>query len=295
MGMREGVDYSWGRPGGKAIREAGRDFAVRYVFANTGKEITIPEIHDLHDNGVDICIVFEGHGERAATGGYGGGMNDAISARQQMRAMGYPDNRPIYYAVDQDIFPELYDEVVAYFHGIHNVEGDMTGGYGEYEVMWLLEQYGLIHWKWQCFAWSKGYVYPTLHMYQYQNERYINGVGVDYNRSYQRDFGQWPSPVGVDPDPAVNTEELMSAEYDKLKAELDHLRVAVYSGQEEKDESLATRSANAIYRENRAYDGLASSIADQAASALAIAVKVAIAVSAAGGTLALVAKQLGIV
>ena len=52
----EGVDYSFGRPGGAALAKAGKVFAARYLeyshSPNAGKFLTSDEVVDLHGHGM---------------------------------------------------------------------------------------------------------------------------------------------------------------------------------------------------------------------------------------------------
>src|SRR5574337_59614 len=98
---RLGVDYAWGRPGGAAIRAAGYTFAVRYIDypGAAGKGITADEVVDLHSNGVAIVLVFESLASRALSGKPAGDY-DANMVRQQLARLNWPQDRPVYFAVD---------------------------------------------------------------------------------------------------------------------------------------------------------------------------------------------------
>ena len=54
--MTEGVDYSFARPGGAALRAAGKSFAVRYVpyQGDQGKGLKADELSDLQANGIAV-------------------------------------------------------------------------------------------------------------------------------------------------------------------------------------------------------------------------------------------------
>ena len=57
----EGIDYSWARPGGAAIKAAGKAFAVRYLYPDGqgGKGLDASELADLQANGIEVPVVYE--------------------------------------------------------------------------------------------------------------------------------------------------------------------------------------------------------------------------------------------
>jgi hypothetical protein len=281
--VKRGADFAFGSPGsdGAAFVEAGLEFVVRYVpyTGDGGKGLKAVEVEDFHSHGVAICLVWETTAGRALDG-YNAGAVDAQYARQSARSMGFPDDRPIYYAIDTDINSSLYDEVVSYFHGVSDVEGPgLTGAYGEYEAMVLLQNSGYVKWFWQCLAWSAGRDFPDRHMYQYTPGTPFNGHLVDYDYAYGDDYGQWPVEETID------------------MKELEDTLIAEYSGSEEANLTREERLTNARYRRDEIVAGRAQSINDRASSAialsqraLAIVVAVSAAVGGAGAILVNVAK-----
>lgn len=189
----EGVDYSFGRPGGAALAAAGKRFAVRYVPypGDGGKGLTRAEMADLHDHGIAIALVFESTAGRAR-GGYNAGATDAQTSLEAIAALGFPAATPIYFAVDFDAEVDHYDVIQHYLDGAASVIGRARVGlYGGIRVVNEMRRRRAATWFWQTYAWSAGDIAGGLHLYQYRNGQRINGAAVDYVRAYASDFGQF--------------------------------------------------------------------------------------------------------
>jgi len=198
--MREGVDYSWARPGGAALKAAGKTFAVRYLLQDGqgGKGLDRSEYDDLIANGIDVAVVYETYAARAKSGS-AGGVEDAHAAQAALNALGLPNNMPIYFAVDYDA-PESDQGVIdAYLRGAASVIGmDRVGVYAGYWVVKRCKENGSATWLWQTYAWSGGNVLDGIHLYQYHNGQDING-SVDFNKAYTDNFGQASKAGGTAP------------------------------------------------------------------------------------------------
>lgn len=214
-----GIDYSWARPGGKAIHDAGYTFVARYLSNDTtGKNINADEAKDLLTNGLSIVLVWE-QGAQNALNGHSQGVTDATSAVAQAKAIGFPDDKPIYFAVDFDeADTAAQNQALAdYFDGVASVIGlARVGLYSGYYPMSRLKAAGKVTWLWQTLAWSGGKVLDGIHLYQ--NGKTAFGSGADIDEARQSDFGAWgagssvvvtppvPSPVVpvVQPTPVVS-------------------------------------------------------------------------------------------
>ncbi|MEE4546453.1 glycoside hydrolase domain-containing protein [Streptomyces sp. V4-01] len=194
----DGVDYSFGHPGGAALRAAGKTFACRYLSHTASKNLTPSETADLAAHDVAAVVVWETTASRAAAS-RAAGTADATEAAAQAKACGQPADRPIYFAVDWNADPTL---VVPYFQGVASVLGvARTGAYGGIKVVRYLLDHGLIRWAWQTAAWSAGAWEPRAHIRQYAKTITINGVACDLDTAMQDDFGQWTpghSPITED-------------------------------------------------------------------------------------------------
>lgn len=185
-----GFDYSTGPPSGKAVADAGGKFVCRYVsWSGNPKNITPEELADMHAHGVAVVLIFETTAERAAAGNWAG-FRDAAVARNQAVALGWPDTRPIYFAVDFDAKPS---QVWDYFAGINSVlPWRRIGVYGSYDIVkWALD-YRMAGYTWQTSAWSRGLVEPRINLFQRLGTVHVDGVECDENEAYTSDYGQWP-------------------------------------------------------------------------------------------------------
>ena len=195
--MTEGVDYSFARPGGAALRAAGKSFAVRYVpyQGDQGKGLKSDELADLQANGIAVALVWETTAGRMLDG-YGAGVTDGTLALASAALLGFPKDRPIYFACDTDTTADQLASVRNYLDGAASVLGRARIGiYGEYDVIDHCLGTGAATWFWQTYAWSGGRLHPMAHLYQYQNDQTINGAAVDLCRSLVADFGQWGGEV----------------------------------------------------------------------------------------------------
>lgn len=206
MSQLEGVDYSWARPGGAALKAAGKHFAVRYIPypGSAGKGLDVSELHDLTSEGIETPMVYESYANRALEGA-AAGKADAQTAQGTLAPLGLPTGMPIYFAVDFDATEAQQTAIDDYLKGAASVLGaDRVGVYAGYWIVKRCHDNGSAKWFWQTYAWSGGQQHPANHLYQYENGQNINGA-VDLVRALQDNYGQ-PSQFGgakpVDPAPA---------------------------------------------------------------------------------------------
>lgn len=199
--MTFGVDYAWGRPGPIALEHAGVHFAARYLSHDrTGKDLTRAEAQALTDAGISLVCVWETSANEALNG-YGAGRTDAWAAVKEAYSCGMPKDRPIYFAVDFDSSQAQQAAINAYLDGAASVMGKgATGIYGGYWPVKRAMDGGHCAFGWQTYAWSAGQWYPKAQLQQYSNDHIIGGVGLDYDRSTAKDYGQW-TVGGVTPKP----------------------------------------------------------------------------------------------
>lgn len=188
----KGVDYSWSRPGGAAIKAAGFDFVMRYVdYPGAGaKGLQRAEVDELHANGLAVGIVWETEANRVLAG-YGAGVADAQASLAALHALGAPDSMVVYFAVDFDAQPLHYPFIDDYFRGCVSVMGILrVGVYGSFAIVEHCHEVGTAAWFWQTYAWSSGQKSSWRHVYQFSNGETLNGASVDYNEAYG-EFGGW--------------------------------------------------------------------------------------------------------
>lgn len=208
--MIEGVDYSWARPGGAVLREAGKKFAVRYIPypGHGGKGLGEAELDDLAHNGISVAMVFESYAHRPLAG-FGAGVEDANMSELALNELGL-EGLPVYFAVDWDATEGQQPLINQYLLGAASVLGkDRIGIYAGYHVVKRAKEAGVVNYLWQTYAWSGGLVLDGIHLYQYNNGVSLNG-DVDLTRALQDNYGQQaaedmnevvPTPPPVLPSP----------------------------------------------------------------------------------------------
>lgn len=191
--MATALDFSAGVLKAATIKAAGHVGVIRYVGTpGRTKNITKAEYDELNRNGIDVALVYENKAGDA-NGGFSEGVNAARAARANADAIGWPKDRPIYFAVDSDQVTALdFSEVVAYLDGAASVLGngiERIGVYGEYDV---IERNVGSHarYGWQTVAWSGGRVSSKAHLFQRLGQIYVGGIQVDVNNILAADWGQ---------------------------------------------------------------------------------------------------------
>lgn len=200
--MIEGIDQcAWS--GGAAIAAAGKHFVLRYVPYGQGCGLTKAQVLDAFAHGLDIGLVFESTQTRML-GGYSAGVADALTSRNALLTLGAPSNVVIYYAADWNLAGYNTGAINAYLRGAASVLGlARTGVYGPASVIRAVMAAGTARFFWQTVAWSGSTIVAGIHLYQYRTDSMgatpINGHGVDYDRSYIANWGQWSKPVAPPP------------------------------------------------------------------------------------------------
>lgn len=189
------LDYSAGRPGAAAIKAAGYQGAMRYIGQPGATKNTTPlELQDFDAHGLGMGLVFE---QRAGNwrGAFARGQIDGSKARQHATSIGFPKDRPIYMAVDQDVVTGAeFGLMLDYLRGANGPLGGshLTGVYGEHDVCLRAQQAGVARWFWQCRAWSgsPAKLFGGRHLYQNARQVVVGGFQCDLNDVLQADWGQ---------------------------------------------------------------------------------------------------------
>lgn len=218
--MSQVVDYSWGRVGGSdashaaAVAAAGYVGAMRYLChpADGIKRLTKGELDVLHAAGLAVGVVWETTADRAGRG-RDAGRADAVEANRQMDALGFPVDRPCYYAVDFDASPA---QVAPYFDGVAAVGGRDWGVYGSYRIVEGLA--ARTDWLWQCAAWSgngagSGGSIQGRRLSRrarlFQRVGYVLNDTCDVNDVLSDDWGGWhPDHPTTPPEDEVTPEQM---------------------------------------------------------------------------------------
>lgn len=185
----EGADYSWSRPSVQLMKNAGLKFVVRYLDAS-GKGIDKAEADALRAAKLNICLVFEGGANHAASG-RAAGVADMQTAVRLAKALGVPAGVCIYLAVDFDVTSQMA-AVEAYFDGAHSVRDIYrVGVYGEADVIDAVVGNGHADLGWDTYAWSGGRLSTYAALFQYQNGVNAYGGQIDRDRAVKDDYGAW--------------------------------------------------------------------------------------------------------
>lgn len=207
--IKKGFDYASARPDLDALRAAGV-FVARYVCAIFGtKVITKEEADDIKAHNLGLVLVYEQYEHRPEEG-RAAGHADALVALSQARAAGFPEDRPIYFAVDFDARPIHQPSIDEYLRGAAEVLGlPRVGVYGGINLIDRCWASKTATWFWQTGAWS--YHKESIHANFVQmtdlNGTIMGGEKVDINETRQADWGAafMEKPVVV-PAPRVLTK-----------------------------------------------------------------------------------------
>jgi hypothetical protein len=228
--MATALDYSAARLAAATIKAAGHAGVIRYVGTpGRTKNITKSEYEDLTRNDVGVALVYENRAGDA-NGGFSAGANAARAARADADSIGWPRDRPIYFAIDSDQVTSLdFQEVSGYLDGAASVLGDgieRTGVYGEYDV---IERNVGSHARhgWQTVAWSGGRISKKAALYQRLGQIHIGGIQVDVNSILAADWGQHNAQEDDMPDEATFKRWVGEAVDSRISAIVAQTRDAV--------------------------------------------------------------------
>lgn len=196
------LDYSAGFPGALNIVRAGHIGAIRYIgFPTRTKCTTRAELEDFTRKGLGMALVYEDTAGDWRLG-FGRGRDAAIRARNHATTIGFPTDRPIYMAIDQDVATTAeFNQMADYLAGAAAVLGlPWTGVYGEHDVCLVAAQRGVATWFWQTRAWSGTPIkyFPGRHLYQRIGSEPVGGIDCDVNDVSKPDWGQHPMPRPVE-------------------------------------------------------------------------------------------------
>lgn len=186
------LDYSTGFPGAAAIIGAGYIGAVRYIgLPGNPKCTTREELNDFTANLAGMALVFEqNRGDWRK--GFNGGYANAQKARWHADDIGFPPERPIYMAIDDDLTTEEeFGIALGYLEGAMRALGgpEFTGVYGEGDVINRAREHGFAAFFWQTSAWSH-HIRVEANLYQYVGGLTVNRVSCDGSQVLSDDWGQ---------------------------------------------------------------------------------------------------------
>lgn len=196
--MSQVLDYSAGFPGAQAIKRAGYVGAVRYIgFPDRRKCTNQGEFADFDNHQIGMALVFENN-TTDWRGGFGAGLVSGRRGRDHANAIGFPADRPIYMATDQDVVSSgEFATMVEYLRGAGTSLGGpaVTGVYGEADVIDRARDAGVASWFWQTAAWSRSRR-TKAHLFQHVGAVNVGGIACDINDALSDDWGQHNAKEG---------------------------------------------------------------------------------------------------
>lgn len=219
------ADTAGGYPSPAGLKQAGINGIVLYVSGSrpgsnfAGKKLTRAVLQNYIANGIACAPVWQ-FGKPGSSvgsdwrGGYDRGFKDALAARGKWFECGGPGWTPIYFAVDEDISLNDWNNIaVNYFKGACAAIGkDWVGIYGHSRVCDWAKEDGVIggrngkFWMWQCRAWSGTEIHKDAVLYQRVIDTpsapgpKVDGITIDVNDVKAADWGQTGinrAPAGI--------------------------------------------------------------------------------------------------
>lgn len=187
----QALDYSAGFPRPEVIKRYGFVGAIRYIgFPERIKCATAGEYVAFDNAGIGMALVFQNRTDDWL-GGYQVGAAYGPQARKHATAIGFPQHRPIYAAIDRDVTAGQFPVMLDYLRGFQEGNGGpgMIGVYGEADVIDHARNANVAHWFWQTKAWSGGRV-TDAHLFQLTGTTYVDGIACDINNVLADDWGQ---------------------------------------------------------------------------------------------------------
>lgn len=197
VGLKQVLDYSAGFPGARTIKAAGYEGAVRYIgFPDRKKCTNKAELLDFNAYGLGMALVFEDNLTSWRAGRAGGDQHARI-AKAHADAIGFPIDRRIYMAIDQDVVTSgEFELMLDYLRGAGQVLGVRgVGVYGEADVIDAARTAGVASVFWQTAAWSRGRS-TTANLHQLIGTVHVGGVDCDVNNISAADWGQHNRKIG---------------------------------------------------------------------------------------------------
>lgn len=170
----------------------------RYLSHSTWKGLTVDEVANIKAAGLQIFSIYETNPTAASYFVSGKGKSDALDAVSLAKAVGQPEGTAIYFTVDYDAQAKDFPNILNYFKEIRaNLTGYKIGAYGSFAVLNYLYQNNAADYWFQTVAWSGGQHCSFLNIYQFQCDKTLGGVNVDYDNLEKSDVGAWGTPTKI--------------------------------------------------------------------------------------------------
>lgn len=177
------LDYSFARPSPQVMRGVAVG-VMRYLSGGGSKDLSASERDALFGAGLEIGLVWETTATRM-NGGYPAGADDAQRANTEADGLGFPPDRPIYFANDQN---SAFDVHVDYMRGARDYSGRPVGPYGNGTLIDRCANELGCRYGWKVSTWAGSGTSACL----VQEANIGSPVsGTDVNTVLRDDWGQW--------------------------------------------------------------------------------------------------------
>lgn len=181
-----------------ALSKNGVKTVGRYLSRSIWKGLTVGEVANLKAAGIQIFSIYETNPTKASYFSAATGRTDAEEAIAMAKVVGQPEGSSIYFTVDYDAQAADLKDILAYFQAVKaslSDSGYKVGAYGSFTVLNYLHQNNAADYWFQTVAWSNGQHCSFLNIYQFQCDKTLGGVSVDYDNLEQDDIGAWGQAV----------------------------------------------------------------------------------------------------
>jgi hypothetical protein len=173
------------------------------------KGLTADEAKTIQAAGLTLFSIFEKGPTAVSYFTNAQAMKDAADAMNWAADVGQPANTAIYFTVDYDAQDKDFPAILAYFKTLRKyLKGFKIGAYGKYDVLNYLHANNAADYWFQTIAWSGGKRCSFNNLYQFQCDKTMCGIDVDYNNIEKdtADIGAWNQPKPVESvKPAAST------------------------------------------------------------------------------------------
>lgn len=188
------IDYSFSHPDPAAIKAAGYVGVMRYLSYDANKNLTPAELSGLHAAGLAVGLIWEA-GATDELGGADTGALEYSQAESAADALGWPADRPVFFAADFAASGGQLETVAEYMRSC--VGGRPAGIYGGIQTVDTLLAEGICAWGWQTSAWSGSAVSSRAQLYQRQRPTTGLTGSFDEDVALADDWGGFPPVVAA--------------------------------------------------------------------------------------------------
>jgi Rv2525c-like, glycoside hydrolase-like domain len=194
MGQTLVADYSFAHPDPARVKAAGYVGVMRYLSPDPAKNLSPAELLALHALDLGVGLVWEA-GATDELGAAPVGKSEAAAATSLALALGFPLDRPIFFAADFAASGGQLADVAAYLDAARTQTRYPIGVYGSATTVDTMLAEGVCSWGWQTSAWSSGIVSARAELYQRQTP-VLTIAGAppgswDENVALRPDWGGW--------------------------------------------------------------------------------------------------------